>query len=103
MNYEYYSDEYGFTFLFKRKNYDKINKQNDKINDKINIDDDKKKANLDESIVQLISENNTITIPVIAKKLRKSEATIYRHIKSMIESSVLLRVGARKTGYWKIL
>jgi ATP-dependent DNA helicase RecG len=51
----------------------------------------------------LISENNTITIPVIAQKLGKSEATIYRHIRSMMEASILVRVGARKKGHWNVL
>ena len=97
IGYEYQNDEYGFTFIFHRKNNDK---KNDKINNKIS---DKKNVNLDDSIVHLISENNTITIPVIAQKLGKSEATIYRHIKSMMEASILVRVGARKKGHWNVL
>lgn len=112
MNYEYYSDEYGFTFLFKRKNYDKINKQNDKINDsgdKINGNNDKiksvkttKTTTLDDKILLIISEDSSITIPKIAERVQKSEATVYRHIEKLISDGKIERVGSRKSGSWKV-
>ncbi len=112
VNYEYYSDEYGFTFLFKRKNYDKINKQNDKINDsgdKINGNNDKiksvkttKTTTLDDKILLIISEDSSITIPKIAERVQKSEATVYRHIEKLISDGKIERVGSRKSGSWKV-
>lgn len=112
VNYEYYSDEYGFTFLFKRKNYDKINQQNDKINDsgdKINGNNDKiksvkttKTTTLDDKILLIISEDSSITIPKIAERVQKSEATVYRHIEKLISDGKIERVGSRKSGSWKV-
>ncbi len=112
VNYEYYSDEYGFTFLFKRKNYDKINKQNDKTNDsgdKINGNNDKiksvkttKTTTLDDKILLIISEDSSITIPKIAERVQKSEATVYRHIEKLISDGKIERVGSRKSGSWKV-
>ena len=109
VDYEYFSDEYGFTFLFKRKNYDKINEQNDKINDKINKKNDKikssktaKASTLDDKIMLIISEDGSITIPKIAERIQKSEATVYRHIEKLISDRKIERVGSRKSGSWKV-
>lgn len=112
VDYEYFSDEYGFTFLFKRKNYDKINEKNDKINDcgdKIDSNNDRikslnttKTTTLDDKILQIISEDGGITIPKIAERVQKSEATVYRHIEKLIFDGKIERVGSRKNGSWKV-
>ena len=36
-------------------------------------------------------------------KLNKSEATIYRHLKTLIDDGIIKRSGSRKTGHWKLL
>lgn len=109
VDYEYFSDEYGFTFLFKRRNYDKINEQNDKTNDKINKQNDKikssktaKASNLDDKIMQIISDDSSITIPKIAERVQKSEATVYRHIEKLVSDGKIERIGSRKSGSWKV-
>lgn len=63
-------------------------------NDKIN--------SLDELIINEIRLNKYITIPELASSLNKGEATIYRHIYSLIKDNKLKRIGSRKTGYYEI-
>ena len=100
-------DHYSFTFIFHRKNIDNINEKiNDKIRDKIKHrvgKGDKIKIDIDATILGLISENATITIPEIARNVGSSEATVYRHMKNMMEKDIIVRNGSRKNGYWKII
>lgn len=98
IDYKYQNDEYGFTFIFDREQYDGIN---DKINDKKKADS--MKNNLDEIIIDLLTTNAYSTIPEIAKTTGKSEPTVQRHLKSLSDQMRIERVGSRKNGYWKIL
>ena len=75
-------------------NYFKV-LQNDKINDKIN--------ELDYEILKQLKNNKYMTIPEIASSLAKSEITIHRHMDNLVKNNAIIRVGSRKTGYWKIL
>jgi len=103
IKYEYQNDEYGFTFTFYRSANDKIN---DKINDRKKRrsgKEDNRKIDIDANILRLISENAIITIPEIARNIGSSEATIYRHMKNMMEKDIIVRDGSRKNGYWKII
>lgn len=57
------NDEYGFTFIFKRTNSDKINdKISDKINDKINVTDTVKLTDVDNQIIKVLKKNAYSTI-----------------------------------------
>ena len=113
VDYEYFSDEYGFTFLFKRgkndKISDKINEQNDKIkslndkiNDKIQPSETPNLSALDEMILQIISDDSSITIPKIAERVKKSEITVHRHIDKLVSEGIIERIGSRKSGLWKV-
>ena len=59
--------------------------------------------NLQESILELIKENNKISLAEIGKNVNKSKRTIQRNINSLKENGVIKRIGDNKTGYWKIL
>ena len=72
-----------------------LNIDNFFINDKIN--------NLDQVIINEIRKNKYITIPVLAKKLNKSSATIYRHLKYLCKMNILIRKESRKNGFWEII
>lgn len=95
IEYEYKNDEFGFTFVFYRKP-DFISEKND---DKIL----KEMKNLDDKILFETGKNKYITIPELSLKLKKSEPTIYRHLKKLMEKGVVKRSGSRKTGYWDVL
>ena len=86
IKYEYHNDEFGFSFIFNRN----VDFLNDKINE------------LDKIIISEIRKNKYITIPELAKKINKSEPTVFRHLEKMIENMIIRRVGSRKAGYWEI-
>ncbi len=94
ISYEYYEDEFDFTFVFNRN----INFLSDKTNDKINA-----KKTLDEEILFAIKSNKHITIPELSNLTGKSEITIHRHLDFLVKKNIVLRVGSRKTGYWEII
>lgn len=96
VGYEYENDEFGFSFIFKRKGEQLQNdKMNDKKNDKI--------ESLDNEIVRMLRENPHMTIPLLAEKVQKSAITVHRHLDSLSDTGDIERVGSRKAGYWKVL
>ena len=94
--YEYQNDDFGFTFVFYR---DAKIQRNDKINDKKND----KISKLDNDLIRLLSKNAYSTIPELAERTEKSEATIHRHLNVLVEKNIIERVGSRKNGYWKVI
>jgi predicted HTH transcriptional regulator len=38
----------------------------------------------------------------MAKRLEKDRTTIMRNIQKLKEKKIIIRVGSKKTGYWKI-
>ncbi len=99
VDYEYQNDEYGFTFIFKRTDSDKIN---DKINDIINDVVTVKLTDVDNQIINELKKNSYSTIAEIAKKIGKSTPTVHRHIDKLVSMGIIERVGSRKSGYWEI-
>ena len=94
IKFNFHNDEFGFTFIFKRNKDFLDDKINNKINDKINT--------LDEEIISLLIENKYITVLEIADKLNKSSITIYRHVNKLVKLGKIIRIGSRKSGYWKV-
>ena len=90
IEYSYHNDDFGFTFVFKR-NGDFLN---DRINDRINP--------LDLEIIKEIQNNKYITIIQLATDLNKSQATIQRHMNTLIKENKIKRIGSKKTGYWEL-
>lgn len=92
VKYQYFYDEFGFKFIFKREKNFLNDKKNDKINDKISAE-----------ILKCIENNKYITIPEIALKIEKSEQTVHRRLNKMVLNNKVQRIGSRKTGYWSVL
>ena len=57
---------------------------------------------LEESIINLIRENDSITVKEISKILNSSEKTIKRRIAELKKVDKLDRKGGKKTGKWVI-
>jgi len=55
-----------------------------------------------DKIVDIIAQMPTITVKELAKMLSVTERTIYRQIETLKTENKIERVGADKTGYWKI-
>ena len=54
-------------------------------------------------ILDLISENNGITIPELSNKMGVTERTIERNLKKLQEQKKLSRVGGAKGGHWELI
>ena len=54
-------------------------------------------------IIELITNNNSITQKEIANIIGLDIRTIKRHFKVLIDNNIIERVGSDKTGYWKVL
>ncbi len=54
-------------------------------------------------IIELILQNNTITIPEIAQKLNKTTRAIEMAIAKLKKERKVKRIGPDKGGYWKVV
>lgn len=75
--------------------------KNDGINDGINVG--LKLSSLDKAIIALIEIDAHITNAALAEKTGKSVRSVERRIKLLKDNHLLERVGAKKTGYWKVI
>jgi len=74
--------------------------ENDGINDSLN--DGIKLSKIEQTIVEHIANNASITVEKLALNLKKSERTIERYLKKLKDKKIITREGANKTGYWKL-
>lgn len=96
INYHYVNDEFGFKFVFERKINFLSENFEENIYDPYGLDD------IDKEIIKEIKITRTITIPELSEKINKSVATIYRHLEKLMDKNLVVRVGSKKKGYWKI-
>jgi predicted HTH transcriptional regulator len=57
-------------------------------------------TNTQKEIIRLITQNDTITIAELARKIKVSTTAINNAIKGLKDSGILTRTGARKNGVW---
>ncbi len=67
---------------------DTVKSENDTVND---------------TVFNLIKQNNKTTATEISKRLNMSLSTAKRKIKDLKERGIIERIGSDKTGYWKII
>ena len=60
-------------------------------------------TNTQKAIIRLITENNTITIAELAKKIKVSVTAINNAIRGLKDGGILTRTGARKNGIWIVI
>jgi len=58
---------------------------------------------LEQSVLQLIEEDNKISMTQISLQLGISRDTIKEYIKRLREKQRIIRVGGNRGGYWKVL
>ncbi|MCG3185865.1 MAG: hypothetical protein IOMNBAOH_00388 [Rhodocyclaceae bacterium] len=51
----------------------------------------------------MLAEDPSLTVPQLAARLKKSELTIHRAIRSLRESGRLQRIGPDKGGHWQVI
>ena len=66
-------------------------------------DETKQLSERQQLIVQIIQEDDTITINEMAQKANVAEITIKRELATLQEKNILTREGGRKDGHWVIL
>ncbi|MBK5072123.1 Fic family protein [Budviciaceae bacterium CWB-B4] len=54
-------------------------------------------------IFNVLKQNPTMTIPMVAEKLQVSTRTVERHLNTLQQLKLLERVGSTKAGYWKVV
>ena len=57
---------------------------------------------IENEVVNIIKENQNITIEECSKKINKSIRTTKNIFKSLKEKNILKRIGSNKTGYWEV-
>jgi biotin operon repressor len=55
------------------------------------------------AVLRLLAEDPNLSVPQVAARLKKSELTIHRAIRTLRESGRLTRVGPDKGGCWRVL
>ncbi len=100
--YEYYNDEFGFTFTFGRNVY-YIDEHPQELREDVNEKYGPVKVDLDKRLLMLLKINKHMTIPELSKKTGRSEPTIHRHLSKLIEEGKLVRLGSRKNGSWEVM
>ena len=80
-----------------------VSPENEHINEHINQTPEYNLTDLEQCVLAAIQEDATVTIQEMAVALKSSRSTIVRALKSLQEQRILVRIGSRKTGMWKIL
>ncbi len=94
ISYLYRNNEFGFVFEFLRKRNVLINNS---IEESTNLSD------TESSVLEIIKNNKEINRNQIAKMINKSEMTVQRAIKKLIDEKLIKRIGSNKTGYWEVV
>lgn len=82
---------------------DIANPPNDTINATIKTENATIKLSATQkAVLEILSGNGKLTAAGIADDLGKDTGTIKRAIKELKEKGLLIRIGANKTGYWKV-
>lgn len=96
----YDKDVYEISENFIRVN---IKFNSSKLLDKYDVKGKYILTKLENEIINLISQNENITIDEITNNINKSKSTINRAIKNLKANNIVERVGTDKNGYWKIV
>lgn len=100
INYSFNIDEYGFTFIFERKNLNTFDKDKEiHFNIKTNV----LLTKTQEDVYNALKNDNTLTIEKLSAILSKSNKTIIRALKFLTDNKFIIREGSKKNGHYKII
>ncbi len=103
VDYDYNNDEFGFTFIFKRKDRIRGSRVKEKLIDRKTEEIIRKRTRFDYDLVNSLKDNPYVTTSQLTEMFKKSSATIQRHLESLTEEGYIIRIGSRKSGYWKVI
>ena len=87
------------SFYFDEKDVDRINDRingNDILNDTLNLSDKEL------VVFNEIKRNPSVRVPELIEYTDFSEPTINRALKTLRETGMIVRVGAKKNGHWEL-
>lgn len=88
VKYEYENTKTGFRFIFYRAHgHENVHKM----------------SKSEKAVYDLLCECDCLTIAELAKRIGKTDKTVYRAIKALKENGYIVREGTDTSGYWKIL
>ena len=94
--FEFYPNHIRVTIYFKENEFlDKIKKNKILINSDLN--------EIQKSILKLVMDKPNITQDELGKLLGVTLKTVSRNFKILIKKNYIIRIGANKNGYWKVL
>ncbi len=64
---------------------------------------ERKKENIEEAIFDVISKDGEKSIDDISKMTHIPRSTVYRNLQKLSDSGRIVRCGAKKNGYWKVV
>lgn len=71
------------------------------INESINVSI--KLSTTEKEVLNILKTNFHVNKKQISLQINKTEMTVQRAIKKLIEKKLIVRVGSNKTGYWKVI
>lgn len=88
IKYEYENTKTGFRFIFYRAHrHEHVHEMSMSA----------------KKVYDLLQECNHQTIPELATKIKKTEKTVYRALKSLKDDGYIVREGTDTSGYWRII
>ena len=54
------------------------------------------------TLLEILKSNQKLNRDELASLLKISKSTLYRTLKKLLEEGIIIRVGSKKDGYWKI-
>jgi ATP-dependent DNA helicase RecG len=119
VKYEFVSDNYGFTVIFYRPPLWTSDRLEDNIRSSVGAKDvintiDKDSGfvttdnvaknvvltDIEKEVIQILTNNRSITAEKLAIELSVTQRTIQRHLKVLQDKNIIIRNGSRKSGYW---
>ncbi len=97
VRYEYYNNEYGFSFSFYRNNATLNATKN------VTAGETKKANKLDSEVLRFLKENPISTREEIAQKIGKTDRTVQRVLDRLKVAGKIARIGNKVSGYWEVI
>ena len=98
----YNENSFSFTDNFMRTSFYFDEKDVDRINDRINGNDTLNLSDKELVVFNEIKRNPFVRVPELIEYTGFSEPTINRALKTLRETGLIVRVGAKKNGHWEL-
>ena len=95
--YNYILNDFGFRFIFHRKNT--VQHVTENVTENVTV----KLIDTDYEVLKILKLNPESTREVMATKVGKTVRTIQRSLDRLTSAGKIIRIGSDKTGYWEVI